>query len=477
MDAPRYALTLVVFFLSGAASLVYEVVWMRELTLIFGATVYAAAAVLAAFMAGLSLGSAVLGRRADRLANPLATYALLEVGIGVYALLAPYLFEGLRLPYVALYRLDLPYPLLALGRALLAALMLLPPTLLMGGTLPVLARFFVGLRRDVGATIGVLYFVNTLGAIAGCLVAGFLLIEALGLDGASRLAAALNFALAAGAALLARSARGRGAAAAEAANGEVKLARVPDAAARLALYAIGLSGFTALAYEVLWTRALLRYLYNSTYAFTTMLVSFLLGIAIGSWIYTRLPYRKTHPLRVFAALELVVGLGFLVSSLLFADLGGVAARLLGDDALRSFGDSLRRMFVCSVLILFVPALALGAAVPLATEICARRLARVGRTVGRVYAINTLGAILGSLAVPFLLIPWLGMQGTVVLLIAVNLGLAGALLMTSLDAPAPRLAAALGTVAVLVAVSWAMPADLFRRTFAEQPGRALIFYRE
>jgi spermidine synthase len=176
---------LLVFLLSGAASLLYEVVWMRHLSLIFGVTTYATSTILATFMGGLALGSFLFARWADRFRRPLLAYATLEVAIGLYALCVPLLFEGLRLPYVALYRLDLPYTALALGRALLAALVLLPPTLLMGGTLPVLAAYFVRRRGDVGRQTGLLYFVNTGGAVLGCALGGFFLIEQLGMRGAA----------------------------------------------------------------------------------------------------------------------------------------------------------------------------------------------------------------------------------------------------------------------------------------------------
>ena len=189
---------LLIFLLSGAASLIYEVVWMRYLTLIFGVSTYATSTVLATFMGGLALGSFLFGSWADRVRRPLLAYAGLELAIGAYALAIPSLFEALRGPYVALYQLGLPYSGLALGRAALASLVLLPPTVLMGGTLPVLAAFFVrGRDGDVGRQTGILYFVNTGGAVLGCALAGFYLIEHLGLVATTQVAAATNFVLAA----------------------------------------------------------------------------------------------------------------------------------------------------------------------------------------------------------------------------------------------------------------------------------------
>ena len=472
------AIILVIFFFSGAASLVYEVVWMRNLALIFGVSTYATATVLATYMGGLAIGSFLFGRFADRSPRPLRVYALLEIAIGIYALCVPLLFGALRSPYVALYQLDLPYAGLALGRAVLGAAVLLPPTILMGGTLPVLAAFFIRRSGDVGLQTGRLYFVNTAGAVFGCTLAGFALIEHLGMIGTTRVGVATNFALAAATLLLDRrvaAQRPASDAAPVGPGGEPAAAGGPGLV-RLVLWAIAISGFTSLAYEVFWTRALLRYLYNSTYAFTAMLSVFLAGIAIGSWLHTHLPYRTERPVRVFAVLEALVGLGFLASLLLFPGLRDTSSLLLG-DVMHSFGDSILMLSLRAGLILFLPAVFLGAAVPLATQIAVQRLATVGQSVGRVYGINTLGAIVGSLAASFILIPMLGMQGTLLLLVAVNLALATALALADLPGARHRLAVCAAALCVLAAAAFANRHDVFRETFSGSQGGELVFYKE
>jgi spermidine synthase len=467
-----------VFFFSGAAGLVYEIVWTRSLSLIFGVTTYAVATVLATFMGGLALGSRLFGGWADRPGrSPLRGYAMLEVGVGLYALAVPALLAALRPAYIELANLGLPFPLLMLARAVLAAAVLLVPATLMGGTFPILVRFFVRARSEVGRAAGVLYFINTAGALAGCLGAGFFLIEHFGLRGSTRIAAAISIGAASAAALLARLAGPAfepradppaAAGAAAAAGGERAL--------RVVLFAIGVSGFTGLAYEVLWARALPRYIINSTYAFTTMLATFLAGIAFGSAVHAVLLRRRRRPLFVFAALEAGVAVGFAVSALLFAHLPELSTALRGAEFVGSFRASIFTIFVSSALILFAPAVCLGATVPLATEICARNLARLGGTVGRVYAVNTVGAIAGSVATGFFLIPTLGMQHTLLALIATNFLLALALVAAEPAAAGRRLAAGAATVAVAVATVVAVPADLFRRTFAP-PNQKVIYYHE
>jgi spermidine synthase len=426
-------------------------------------------------MGGLALGSWLLGHWGDRRENPLVAYGALELGVGLYALAVPTLFAALRPAYIALHGIDAPYAVLALGRALLAAAVLLPPTTLMGGTFPILVRYFVQWRGEIGLATGLLYFINTAGALAGCIAAGFFMIERFGLVGTTRIAATASLGAGVGALLLARTI-GRSARRAAGDDAEPVAAGVSPGAARLAFYAIGLSGFASLAYEVLWTRALLRYLYNSTYAFTTMLATFLAGLAVGSAIHAGLLRRSRRPLLVFGLLELLTAAGFAASTYLFSDLMGTSAAILGGNVVHSFRESVVAMFLRAALVLFVPAVFLGATVPLATEICTRRLETLGGSVGRVYAINTLGAILGSLGAGFVLIPWLGMQGTVRLLVALNLGLGLALVVAE---PAPagrRTALAVGALAVAVFVQLAMPADVFRRTFHPQ-AQKLIFYSE
>jgi spermidine synthase len=393
----------------------------------------------------------------------------------VYALLVPALFSALRFPYILLRQLDLSYPVLAFGRALLAALVLLLPATLMGGTFPILMRFWVRARGDVGRGAGLLYFVNTAGAIVGCLAAGFFLIESFGVSGTTRIAAAMNLGIAVIAGGLAQLRASR-----HAAPGIAPLPGdadgTPQAGVRIALFCIALSGFTSLGYEVIWTRALLRYLYNSTYAFTAMLAIFLAGIALGSAIYAGFLRRNGQPLLLFAILQLLVGLGFVASSMVFADLVSTSAKMLGGETIGSFGDALRVMFLRAGLILLPPTLFLGATLPLATAICARGLATLGYTVGRVYAVNTLGAILGSLAAGFVLIPAIGMQGTLTLLIALNFASALALAMAGVQSKPRRFLAGTAIAVVAAGALWLLPADLFSRTLP-LPGNKLVFYRE
>ena len=239
---------------------------------------------------------------------------------------------------------------------------------------------------------------------------------------------------------------------------------------------IGVSGFASLAYEVLWTRALTRFLYNSTYAFTTMLATFLVGIALGSAIYSAWFSRTRRPVLLFATLQLFVGLGFLLSTFLFEDLSSLSTRLMGEFEVTSFGQSISTMFLRSAMILFLPTLFLGATLPLATDICTRGIERLGFGLGRVYAVNTLGAILGSLGASFVLIPLLGMQPSVVFLVILNFLMAGALGLAALKGTAGRAMVVGATVALVGAAVFLVPRGLFTSTFASAE-QSRVYYNE
>lgn len=354
----------VLFFLSGACSLVYEVVWMRMLTLVFGATAFATSAILSSFFAGLAIGSLYFGRIADRRRhNPLVLYALLEAGVGVCAFLMPVVFSALSHVYVALARgLELGFYPLSVVRFVLSFAVLLVPTTLMGGTLPVIVKYFTRRGDRVGWDVGRVYAVNTLGAVVGTVLAGFFLILFLGVREAAYAAGAVNLVIAAVAYGLSRMvpfarpqqartpglAQGIPGAGPPAVPPEAELPgaapdaasapplpppasapavpagtlsppppasapAVPAGAARLALWAVGLSGFCALALEVLWTRSLVFFLDNSTHAFTTMLTAFLLGIALGSALIARFIDRRRSPVALFGAIEVLIGVSALLA--------------------------------------------------------------------------------------------------------------------------------------------------------------------
>jgi len=417
-----------IFLLSGASGLVYQVVWSRELTLVFGSTTQGVATVLAAFMGGLALGSWIASRVGDRMASPLRAYGFLEGGIAVVSLSVLALMPALNAAYRALYPfVHLSLPGLTLVRFLLAAAFLLPATTLMGATLPILSAYFERRGGAAGEGASTLYAVNTVGAVVGAAAAGFWLLPAAGMRGTTLLAVAGNLVAAAAAVRLSRLTEGRGleisppfsrpqpeAEALAEAQPPLPRRALAGVAAGLAM-----SGAGALVLEVAWTRTLSLVLGSSTHAFTVMLTTFLIGLAAGSAIASRLLRRIVNPLAAFALAELCVGLSTYLGVFVFPGLPYSFLSLFRATQDSPFLFQTGR-FALAGAVMLAPTLCLGATFPLAVRCWRLSASDTARPVGHLYAVNTLGAIVGSLAAGFLLVPVVGLRQTIVVGALVNL---------------------------------------------------------
>ncbi len=391
------------FFLSGAAGLVYEVIWREELALFFGRAWPATAMVVAIFMGGLALGARLGGAFADKLKNPLLAYSLLETGLGFAALLVPTLLSSLFPFYKSAWKALGPGPGLWAVQVGLAGAALLPPTILMGATLPVLARFAAG--RSFGRELPLLYGANTLGAAAGALGGVFLLLPALGLSGSLLAGIALTLAVAFSAARLARKAplltgklQSPQPSRPAPSPSRVSSPRLP---ALLAFF----SGAFTLALEVFWTHSLALTLGSTVYAFGLMLGAFLLGLGLASLWCSRWTGRERDP---WTPVYLSFCGGGLLVLLLTPFLGWVpwasaflVERLSGDFTLFSAGR-----FLVTGFCIGLPAFFLGLALP-ALLVAGSGSGREGRVTGIIYGANTLGAVLGPLAAGYILLPALG----------------------------------------------------------------------
>ncbi len=453
------------FLLSGGVGLIYEVLWTRMLGLVFGHSVFAITTVLAAFMSGLGLGSYLFGRMADRHANPLRLYGLLEVGVGVYALLIPFLFAKAEAVSIPLQRaFGLSFFAHSLAQFLLTFLILVVPTTLMGATLPVLTRFFVRDIETLGRQVARLYALNTFGAVLGTYAAGFHLIRIVGLRMALLLAAFLSIGLGALALALDRHLHRRGYLrfcpnrpspmpdAGDAAPDPPDTGRSIVVGTWLAVVGLGISGAVSMIYEVAWTRALSLVIGSSTYAFSTMLVAFLGGLALGSFLFSRLAGRVTVDPLLFAWLQLGIGLSALGVTLVFDRLPELFLRAFSLSQSSGLVEILQ--FTISAGTMLLPTLFIGATFPCVVQIVSRQIGRLGSDVGRIYFINTGGAIAGTVLGGFLLIPSLGLQTTLTLAISINLCLAGILSAASGGGRWRRSSAILVCLGALVALSLA-----------------------
>ncbi|MCZ7647297.1 MAG: fused MFS/spermidine synthase [Planctomycetota bacterium] len=414
------------FFLSGACGLVYEVLWSRQLALVLGHTVHSLAAVLSAFMAGLALGSFLAGRYLARGARLLAVYGILEILIGLWCALLPYLFAAAVPLYRALYG-ETGGPALSAARFAACFLLLLIPTTCMGATLPVLSQFLHRSAGDLARTAGGLYAVNTFGAVLGAASAGFFLLPWLGLSRANLCAVGLNIALGVLALVAGRKADARPAgepapepppapppSAPEPEPPREAGAEPDEATVRLAAWCFGIAGFAGMATQIGWTRALTLSLGSSTYAFSLIVSIYVFGLALGGAWGARRAAKLADPVGQLARVLLLVGLQAmtLVPVLGFAPV--VFFWLMAVGSQWGFEALLLAQALGVLLLLLLPTFLMGATLPLTLQIArarSRGAGAAGRAVGGLYALNTLGAILGSLAGGLVLVPLLQLEGT------------------------------------------------------------------
>ena len=464
--------------LSGLAALVYQVAWTRRLTLLFGASTYALATVLAVFLGGLALGAWLLGGPLDRCRRPLRAYAWLEGGIGLYALVFPLLLDGAEAAYLGLARgSSASVALHTAVRAVLATGLLLPPTFLMGGTLPAMCRVFLRREESLGRDLGLLYACNTLGAALGALLSGFVLLAWLGLSGTLLFAAAVNLSLAGAALLLSRRQVDRPEV--EALEPDVSLPAVP-VPVWVVLGASAVSGLTALGCEVLWVRALVTVLHTGfTYALSLMLATFLIGLVLGSLIYARF-LSRTADLRTFSRAQCLIGLWGLLSIWLlgkapFLERLAVQRGWLGAEY--TWSSWIAEVAVASALVMLVPTTLMGIGFPLAARLVAGNRRQFGRRIGLLYAWNTLGSILGSLGAGFLLVPLVGTLNALLLLALANLVLGAALAWLSPAANWERLAVSAVVASLVVGGLLVTPQNYFGESLARWRGGKLLYFEE
>ncbi|MBI3087744.1 MAG: fused MFS/spermidine synthase [Candidatus Omnitrophica bacterium] len=422
------------FFLSGSLGLVYEVLWLRKLLLVFGSTVHATSTILTVFFGGLALGSWLFGRLSDRRGAPglLRWYAACEAVVGLYAFATPWLFRAVEQVYIPLYRASGLSPSVLVGASFLCtAAVLLIPTVLMGGTFPLVSRFLIRSAQERGLRIASLYAINTAGAMAGTVLVYTVGLQTLGWVLSLQCAGILSLLIG----LLARTFSR--ALSASPAAGQGTTSGEDPRLVRVLLLAFGLSGFSAMLYEVAWTRALSLVVGSSIYAFCIMLATFLGGIAAGSaiargWLRAApLDSARDSPdlrsgsrarVEQVVILESVLAAYGLFSIALFGRLPEAFVRLwpLFD---RSFAGLSWVQLILSISVMAVPTLAMGLLFPLVGELLTAPPDRVGRRLGTGYAVNTLGGILGSFLAGFWLIPHWGLAWTLVLGAMVNLAAA------------------------------------------------------
>ena len=466
------AALLALFFLSGAAGLIYQVLWLRLLSLVFGVTVYAAATVLASFMSGLAIGSWLAGRAGARLGHPVRAFAVIEILIGLSALATPAALDAATAVYLAVYDVAPgSLPLLTLVRFLCSFLVLLVPTMLMGATLPLLSASTLVRGARFGARVGLLYALNTAGALTGAMLTGYVLIGAIGIQRSFLLGATLNLAVGALAFVLARHSPGDPVRAAEV---PVPVALPRASTGRdlrpLVLGVMAVSGIASLALEIVWFRVLVQFLPATSYAFTTMLATVLGGIALGSALASPVLRRERDWVWTLAIVQIATSLAVLASLTALAWSYAAGWRTGG-------------LTQASMLAILPAAICMGLGFPIGLRLWTVQQqavdpgqAEVARRVSILYSVNVIGAIAGSLAGGFFLLPAFGSRVSLILLAGLYLA-SGLVLVFAHATPVRALTTAVAT-AVLFAIGAQAVPDPFDAALRRRHGPTeQIIWRE
>ncbi|MBI2428837.1 MAG: fused MFS/spermidine synthase, partial [Ignavibacteriales bacterium] len=417
------SLIALLFIFSGATGLVYQIVWFKYLSLFLGNTTYAQTIVLATFMGGLAIGAALWGRRADRIRKPVMLYAILELGIAAYCFFYPNILSVVKTIFfdvVISLGMEVGSPSLLFLKLIVSALMLLIPTILMGGTLPVLVKGITSRIEESGRSVAILYFLNSFGAVIGSMMGGFILIRLIGLEATIGSTAILNAAIGFIALFLSLQ------------NYELKddlpvrptvspAKSFSNKEIMLAVLIAGVSGLASMIYEVTWVRMLTPVFGSSTYSFSLMLVAFISGITLGSWIVSKQIGTMKNAFGFLATCQFGVVAAMLLSLPIYSRIPYLfwKASTILTKSDTTYPLYLIFQFAFCFFIMFIPTIFLGMSLPVASHIASRSIEKLGRTIGNVFSINTVGTVIGSLAAGLLLIPFFGIQRTVEIAIGIN----------------------------------------------------------
>jgi len=449
------------FFLSGMCGLIYQVVWSRMLCLTFGHTTFAISTVITAFMGGLALGSYTLGRWADSesmfhrflalrgVSSSFLMYGILEAFIGIYCLFTPCLFKLIE--YIYINFSGLPFYVLSILRFILCILVLILPTLCMGGTLPLLSKFLIRHSKELSNKLGLLYFINTLGAVFGTILSGYYLINTVGLTASLHFAAIINIGIGTIVYILNKDRRNIFISTSDKDVKDVGAKEERTVSVRnikLLVIIFAFAGFASMIYELTWTRALALTLASTTYAFSTMLGTFLFGIALGSILFSYFSKKWTLNEASFGWLEIFIGLSCLLTIPL---LGRLPLYVIEIFPLlkNSYNLVILSYFLICFAVMLVPTTLMGIVFPLAGRLYTSSIKDIGKSIGNIYAINTIGCIFGSFLAGFVLIPFIGVQNSLKLAVMINILGGGIFLFQCHRTPVYRVGIMAGIIPIII----------------------------
>ncbi len=415
----------VIFVFSGASGLIYQIVWFKYLSLSVGNSTSAQMVVLATFLGGLAIGNNIFGKISDSLKNPLKFYSVLEIIIGLYAAAYPILygiFSNLFFNVANSYSLesgDVSYVLL---RLLLSSVLLLIPTIAMGGTFPLLTAYFVNKIDNTRKDVATLYFLNSFGAVFGVVLAGFLFIETFGLETTIYIAGISNLILGFVAYFISGEIKLKEKNNSFIENIEEKHLEISSITLKIIIGVAALSGMAALIYEMAWVRLFINIFGSSTYAFSIMLAAFISGITIGSFVISKSVFQKFNKLILIAASQFAIVIGTVIA-LMFTERLPYYTWLVAsvfNKTENTFGIFLFAEFFIAFSIMFIPTFFMGMTLPLIVEVVSKVKLKAGASVGIVFSVNTIGTVLGVLLTGLVFIPLWGMQGSFNVGIIINI---------------------------------------------------------
>ena len=426
---PHFFLILLFFFFSGITGLTYQILWVRTIEKVIGGAPFAISIVLAVFMGGLGLGSYLASRWVDRAPSPnrlVKAYGWLEIGIGVFALIIPVLLKSMDGLYAWVYSQHQGDWLVFNSiTCVFCGLVLIVPTVFMGATLPLLCRYSITSLHLVGTRTGLLYGINTFGAAAGAFLTGMIWLPKYGMTGTLWLAVAINGCIGLACLLpsLSKPARASNLPGTSKPTQKILPAQPQPMASTPNLYVflmiVMVSGFCSMAYEVIWTKLLSLIVGPTTYSFTVVLVTFITGLAIGSVIFGRIADKVSRPEWVLLLMQIVAAISVLLCSHF---LGG--SQFFFAKLLFTYRDSFVMQQAMKGMALFavmlIPTMCLGAAFPLVARLITSSTATIGRSLGIGYLVNTVGCVAGSIAAGFLIIPFVGKEKGLAIVVAVQL---------------------------------------------------------
>jgi spermidine synthase/MFS family permease len=419
------------FVITGATGLVYQIVWFKYLALFLGNTTYAQMIVLSTFLGGLALGNYIFGRKADYYKNHLMVYAILELFVGLYCILYPFISSLLGDAFIstaANFNYDGRNFVFNFLRFVSSAILLLLPTTAMGGTLPILSKYFVENLNNTRKDVATLYFLNSFGAVWGILIAGFQLIPGFGLQPTIIAAAIINIFVGICALIISRFNSSTDKFSEEKKDEIIIEEPVVDETENsgrigaILIIAAGLSGMAALLYEMVWTRLFITIFGSSTYAFSLMLIAFISGITIGSFLITLKYFLRFNKIKMVVLLQILIAAStglILIFYERFAYILWQLASLFTKNE-STFSLFLVVQFSMCFLVLVIPTIFMGMTLPAIVDIIAAKNKLVGKTVGTVFSVNTLGTVIGVILTGLVFIPMFGIKSTFEIGIAINL---------------------------------------------------------